>query len=165
MNKLICLLLVVGLILSLCGCSYDGIQEPVSFYYRNIENDYSSEHVVIAPELREASGHRHDPEYLLNLYLHGPSDPFLMSPFPEGTKLIKCKIQDNVLSVQLSNQISKMNDLDLTLACACIAKTCFSIADVSKVQITAGDPNHIDYVDIMISPDDILEIDNSAPIS
>ena len=166
MNKVICILLIVCFVLPFCGCNYDdGIQEPVYFYYRNIEFDYSSDNIVIAPEIREAAGHIHDPEYLLSLYLIGPSDPFLQSPFPKGTKLINSHIQDRILTVQLSSQVAHMNDLDFTLACACFAKTCFSITDIDQVKITAGNPSRAEYVEITMTPDDILEIDDSAPVS
>ena len=84
MKRLICLLLVsMFILLSACHYSESGdILEPVAFYYPRTSEQfvYGAPDGVLAAEMREASGHVNDLEYLIAMYLRGPQDEGLRSP-------------------------------------------------------------------------------------
>ena len=138
MKRLVCLLLLFSLLLS--GCSYLGerIKEPVNFYY--IRKDYQEEmDSVIAPEVREASGHRNDLAYLLALYSMGPSDKNLAAPFPKSTTILPVEHSEAGLVLSLLDEIPTMTEAEYTLASACVAMTCMEMLDVEQVTVVCGE--------------------------
>ena len=160
MKKLLYLLLIVLIMFHAWGCTYhSSASEPVPFYYQRVQYQFGSPDGVIASEHREAVGHTGDIQYLLTLYLRGPLDPALKSPFPTGTALLDWKQEDRTLSITLTNAVTGLDDLALTLACACLAKTCFEIASVDTVQIYSGSPTEKNHVDILLTPESLLELD------
>ena len=140
MKKLTVFLLI--LLLLLCGCSVSShnIKEPVDFFYpKTCERpedykDYFSDG-AIGCETREASGHRDDLYYLLSMYFQGPLDAQLLSPFTTDCTLVKVSQTGEELTVVLNANAAKTSDLDLTLAIACLAKTCMTLTDVNTVHI------------------------------
>lgn len=167
MKRALSLTLVLIVILNLCGCffSRNGIKEPVTFYYARASSEfvYGAEDGVIASETREASGHKNDLRYLLRLYLQGPSDQNLQSPFPAGTGLLLAEAQDGTLTVTLSSAFTKLKDLDLSIACACLAQTCFGLTDTEEVVILAEAAEGSDTIHVTISKDSFLLEDNILP--
>ena len=158
MKRFLIILLLVGLMLSCWACTE---QESVTFYYVREQSAYLSgtSNGVIVGEYREAAGHVHDLRYLLILYLHGPVGENLASPFPSGTSLVSLTETEDALTIQLSSIASAMKGTDLTLACACIAQTCFSITDVQSVTVIAsgfGD------VSMTMTRDSLLLLDDAA---
>lgn len=140
MKRIICLLLVVLVLLSGCSFALDNIKEPVDFYYLRTcskPDDYKTYFTegAIIPETREASGHTQDLYYLLSMYLRGPLDSQLRSPFPSGCSVLDIRQDGQKLSVSLSSIAAILEDFDLTLANACLAKTCMALADVDSVYI------------------------------
>ena len=140
MKRIFCLILTLLLVCSICGCHYSDsgdILEPVEFYYpRNSTNFiYGSSDGVIAAEIREGSGHTEDLKYLLSMYLRGPLDAGLRSPFPENCKLLTAYAEGDTVYVRLNSVFSNLENMELTLACASLVKTCLSIVDVTYVRI------------------------------
>lgn len=135
MKKLISLLLCMLLLLSLWGCARK--DKPVDFYYLRNSNDfiYGSANGIVTQESRDASSHTADLKYLLTLYIQGPVTENLVSPFPMGCKLCSVSQVDNVVSVVLDPTFKELGGMDLTLACVCMAKTCFSITAADTVHI------------------------------
>ena len=141
MKRLIPLLLAF---LLLTGCAFSGnkLKDPVTFYYlRNATDSTAYDDFfakgVISSEEREASGHGDDLEYLLTVYFRGPLDQGLISPFPLGCRILEMQKAENELTLLLNPILSEKSDLDVTLACACLAKTCLDLADVDTVRIEA----------------------------
>ena len=142
MKKIICLLLAVFILLSGCSFANGNIKEPVEFYYprscsRPDEYKTFFSEGAIASEIREASGRRNDLYYLLSMYLRGPLDPNLHSPFPPGSAVVKVQQNDRELSVYLNAVAANLEAMDLTVACSCLAQTCMALADVDAVYIEA----------------------------
>ena len=139
MKRVIALLLVVML---LAGCSGPGtrMKEPVTFYYlrthadSNVYDDFFSEG-IIGSEIREASDHRENLRYLLTVYFRGPLAPELTSPFPMGCRILEIQQEDGKLTILLNPILAENSELDITIACACLAKTCMELTDVDTVQI------------------------------
>lgn len=164
MRKLLCALMCICLLLSLCACT--GGDNSVTFYYtRPIDRYvYGTEDGVIAPESREVSGHEEDLNYILTLYLEGPLDQELISPFPEGTSLEGVTYSDATLYVTLNKNFASLEDLDHTIAAACMASTCFELTAAEYVVIKCGSEEYGNQ-SIKLSRDSLLLIDDSEETS
>lgn len=165
MKRTICLILAALLISSLFGCHYSesgDILEPVAFFYPRKSTGfvYGSNDGVITSEMREASGHTGDLDYLLSMYLRGPQDSGLRTPFPTGCKLIDVRTSNDALTVVLSAEFTTLENTERTLACAGLAKTCFALAEVQYVHIEAETEERI--VSMTLDESSLLLADYSA---
>lgn len=138
MKKWISLLLTAALLLCLFGCGNDQIQDPGSFYYRRTEAQFSGSDGIIAPEVREMKSLRGDIDAILRSYLSGPQSPGLESPFPRDTEILSWKSIGTSLHLNFSDTFAQLSGVDLTLACACIAKTCLELTDATIIRIRAN---------------------------
>lgn len=159
MKRFLIFLLLAGLALSCWACS-----EPpsVTFYYVRDESAYlfGTENAVIVGEIRESASNIQNLQDLLILYFHGPLNENFRSPFPRGTSLVDIQQQGSQLTIRLSSIASAMKGTDLTLACACLAKTCFDVTNVEAVTILATGFGNIS---VTLSRDSLLLIDDAVP--
>ena len=132
MKKFICLLLVITISFLLIACHSKSSKDTQLFYYLRKEIDFESETPVIGSELRRSGT---DLNAILQLYLKGPESAELSSPIPADTTLISTEIQDDTLSICLSDSFAQITGLDLTLACVALSKTAMEITDVQIVRI------------------------------
>lgn len=157
MKKIICLLLAV--LLCITGCDFKQEDPPgVLFYYlRDPDNFvYGAADGVVTSEERDPAGYRNNLKYLISLYLQGPVDENLQSPFPAGCKLVVIGQANDELTILLNSNFCTLKDMDLTLACVCLAKTCFSLTDVQRVRIMAESFSGQVSVDQTIHIDSLL---------
>lgn len=165
MRKIIAFIIAITLVLCSAGCNTgSGLNDPVTFYYTR-PNDgflYGAADGVIAAEEREASGHTGELQYLLTLYLSGPLDDSLTSPFPNGTQLTALTQTADTLYIELSGEFSQLSGVRLTTACACISKTCFALRDVSQVTIQSPAFGDHPAVEITLTRDSLFLLDDSA---
>ncbi len=138
MKRLLCLFLLFCLFLSGCSSFGERIKEPVTFYYirQNYQHDMGE---VVAPEIREASGHRYDLPYLLALYSMGPTDNDLVSLFPSNTMILPVEHSENGLVLSLLNVQQDMSDAEYTMASTCLAMTCMELIEVTQVTVEWND--------------------------
>lgn len=162
MKQFLSLCLTFVLLLSFWGCAAGGTAESVEFYYQRTRYVYGSSDGVIAPETREISERSDTLTYMLSLYLRGPLSEGLKAPFPTSTKLLSVTLDGSTLCVTLDTTFTALKDMELTIACACIARTCFSLADVTQVQIRSIAPDSDKSVNMVISMDSLLLKDNSG---
>ena len=146
MKRIVCLMLIA--IMLLPGCAFGGEQtkEPVTFYYLRQYNTQDNVDTfffdgAMGSEIWEAAGHRDDLRYLLALYMQGPSSPQLQRPFPVGSKILDISTEERELRIVMNPVSSRFNELDVTVSCACIAKTCMGLVDVDSVTVMAYGPN------------------------
>ncbi len=164
MKKWIAPVLVVLILVALAGCG-SSLKEPVSFYYlRTAETiQYGAEDGMIASEEREASGHIEDLQYLLSLYLAGPLDLGLESPFPAGIKMDHLVIHRDSLVIVLSEDFSGLSGMDLTAACACLTATCFSLTDADEITIISPECGENDGVNLTFDRQSFALVDTYLP--
>ena len=170
MKRMMHLIALLLLIAGLCACHYNDsgdILEPVEFFYprKSTNYVYGSADGVITSESREASGHVNDLNYLLTMYLRGPQDENLQNPFPAGCKLEEVYAEESTLYIRFSKEFTNLENTELTLACAALAKTCFSIIGYESITIDAEadgklvhmelNPDSMQFLDqrILLSPD------------
>ena len=158
MKRLISFLLLLAMALSLCACAED---TAVTYYYvrDELEYQYGTSTGVMVGERRSAAGHVDDLRYLLIIYFHGPVTDYLESPFPSGTTLEELVQDGDHLHIRLSGIVAMMDDADRTLACACLARTCFDLTEVQSVTISA---QFTQTVSVTIHRDSLLLVDDSA---
>ena len=139
MKRAIALLLLM-LMLSGCAISGSKIKDPVTFHYLHVQSDEQAYDAyfadgIMGTETREAAGRQNDLNYLLTVYFRGPLDPELVSPFPMGCRILELQQKDGLLTLQLNPILAEMSDMEITVACACLAKTCMNLTDADTVQI------------------------------
>lgn len=162
MKRLISMLLALAVLLLPAGCGWDAGDNTVPFYYlrRDSEFVYGAEDGVIAPENREVSDRSAGLSYLLRLYLEGPLDSTLRSPFPAGTKLLRAESVEGTVTLELSKEFTALEDMDLTLAYACLATTVFQLTGAEQVHITAVSQQGVSK-SITLFPDSLTLLDGS----
>lgn len=140
MKRLLCLLLGMLLLGSLPACHFSeggDILEPVEFCYVRSSDQflYGTESGVFGTEVREASGHRDDLNYLLSMYMRGPQSAQLLSPFPAGCRLRDIRYNGSTVCLVLTGELLTLENKDLTIACAALAQTCLGLSDATAVRI------------------------------
>lgn len=165
MKRVICLTLALLLLGSLFGCHYSesgDILEPVEFFYpcKSDHFIYGSESGVLATEVREGSGHIGDLNYLLSMYLRGPQEANLRSPFPAGCRLEEVRSGGNTLCIVLSGEFTTLENMELTIACASLAKTGMVLSGMQRVRIDAASDKKT--FSITLNEDSLLLADYSA---
>ena len=143
MKRFIPILMILALLLSGCSSGQDESKDSVMFYYLQSRSEAETYDAffsqgAIGAEKRDISGHRQDLNYLIALYLHGPMNDLLESPFPSDCRLNGIKTDADRLIISLDTELSGMSEIDITVAFACLAKTCMELTDAETVQIEAA---------------------------
>ena len=141
MRRTLSLLLCLALLFTLSACRFsaDGNGDTVTFFYRRVKFAYGEADSVISPETRDISGHAGDLSYLAALYLMGPMNEELVSPFPKSTRLISVLQTGDTIEIELSDIRDDLSDSEFTLACACLTMTCLEASDAEAVTIISGE--------------------------
>lgn len=140
MKRLTCLLLALLMLSSLAGCTQPP-ETVCDFYYLRASDTIShgSEDALIAPVTRELSGQNAELNYLLQLYLDGPVEEGYRSPIPRNTYLLSSLWDGDTLVIVLSREFSTLDNMQLTLAGACLAATCYDLVGAEKIQVRSGE--------------------------
>ena len=166
MKKMLCVIISFALSYTLISCdsSKESIQEPVDFYYCQLEMDYGIESQAISKEVRDAKDRRQDYSHLLSLYFKGPESYSLYNPFPRNLSLLSFSLQDGTAAVHLSASFATLTGLDLSLACACLTMTVCEMTGAQQVTVSAADSLLDGNPQITLSPEDVLLLDDSSVI-
>lgn len=130
--------MILCLFPGLLGCRFHK-SDSMDFYYVRSHYQYGEPEGVICSESRDVTGHAQDLPYLMALYLSGPLDEGLVSPFPRGTRLVNLYIQDNDLFVELTPPGSSTPSADFTLSSSCLALTFLYFSNLDQVTVTSGE--------------------------
>lgn len=139
MKKCIAVLLIVMCLFHLAGCQKEA-PAPIgpAFYYCAADIGYSMDSTAIRAEHRENAA-QDTLQQMLVKYLAGPESADLRSPFPVGMKLIEVSLEGNTVYITVSDALSSLSGLELTLACSCISLTCLDFTGAELVVISAQD--------------------------
>ena len=169
MKRVLCYILLASMLLSGCSLGREQMHEPVTFYYLRSysaaeNNDPFFFEGAIGSEVREAAGHRNDLPYLLALYLQGPNDSQLKRPFPVGSKILETTLEDGTLLIVMNSVSSRFREMDVTVSCACIAKTCLGLTDADTVTVESYGPDgHVLFSRTFTHDNLILEDSRALP--
>ncbi len=140
MKRFVCLFLVLIFLFTLCSCGISGnIKDEGTFYYRRSDFLYGKDSSVMAAETKDITGHADDLSYLVALYLLGPTEKALVSPFPRNAKLLSAQMDGQSIMIELSDMGRLMTDAEFSLACACLTLTCLDLTDGTQVTVTSAD--------------------------
>ena len=162
-----CMILLMLLSLLLCGCQFGGrkADAPVTFYYPWADLEammkQNPQCTVVGSEEHDISGNRDSLPYVLSLYFLGPQDTALTSPFPGNTSLLSIKNEDNQLTLNLSPSFAQLKGIDMTIACTCLAKTCFDLTGADSVLIQSATADPQTEVNITITRENLLLSDTT----
>lgn len=137
MKRFLAFTLISLLCITVLGCS-NSISEKTNFYYCTAEYQYGSHASVIVSEARDISGHEGELPYLISLYLAGPSDKNLESPFPSNIKLLSVRTEDSHVIIELSYLGQQLSDAEYILACACLTLSTIEFTDAQQVTVISG---------------------------
>lgn len=161
MKRILCFLLTLTLLTCLAACGADGPEDPGNFYYLRTEAQYEGTDGIIAPEERELNGLRGDIGPLLEAYLQGPTDKDLESPFPRDTVLLDWQMIRGNLHLNLNDTFAQLSGIDLSLACACLARTCLELTDATTIRIRANGAMLNGSTYVILSNDNLFLADDS----
>lgn len=128
---------VLLLLLSLLLCACASKEERV-FYYCPADYLTDTPQVIPQGESRTVAGYEHNIPFLVSLYLTGPLDSDLVSPFPAGTRLLSAKLEEGHLTIQLQEMPRSISDGEFSLACACLSMTCLELTEAESVTVSCG---------------------------
>ena len=89
MRRFAALFLSLVIILGFAGCSTKGDTRinPITFYYKNTDLRYNSEAKVLYGRDVDLENDQIPISEVVSLYLEGPDETFLESPFPPNARL------------------------------------------------------------------------------
>lgn len=160
MKRCIALLVCLTLCFAACSNPQQEYKSPVNFYYRSRNIEFDDPQGVITCEQRESYGHTEDYEYLIEVYLRGPTTEPCISPFPAGTTLEQLDyVKDKVLII-LSSHFALLSGADLTVACVCLGKTLSEMTGMKAVQISVKD-ELLDGKEFIVIKDDTYLLEDT----
>lgn len=139
MKRIVFLLLLLSLTLSCLGCQGEK-DSQYAFYYLRTDSTiaYGQEDALITAHFQDL-GPDMDLDTILQLYLDGPVEENLRSPFPRGTYLLSVTTQNDTLTLILSREFSALDGIQLTVASACLTATCRDLTGFEKIQVRSGE--------------------------
>lgn len=152
MKQKICILLAC-ILFAFCGCNTHtrGISSgSVKFFYLQNKIAYNSAGSVVSHETKQPS--KLTPEELISQYLQGPTKKNLVSPFPAELKLISIAQEDTIVKILLSDELTSLSGLELTLACSCLTKTLQGILPAESYEISSTGGKLNGKSSILITP-------------
>lgn len=139
MKKILVAFTIISILLTAVGCgtNNDKGSDEILFYYCRQEIGFHTSDSVITAETRSAREIGTDADGIIREFLSGPKTAGLSMPFPNNVTLIQTNTTADTLHITLSKECADMTELDLTLSCACLAKTLFPCINADKIAITA----------------------------
>ena len=162
MKRYIAFLLTLLTVFGLIGCTDSSSEDfiyPVSFYYCANLDTTDNFNDIYVQEIHEGSPYINDRTGLLTQYLNGPYSENSENPFPAGLTLISIEQIGSTVHITLSEHISRLDGLDLTLACACLSMTLFDLCSCDCVEIRANGSLLAGSESVTITKDDLVLTD------
>ena len=140
MKRIICMLLSTVFFLSVLGCQNDTKDTDLQFYYPKNDLGYNAQEnrffgSAVEAELRSDISYQSGGQ-ILEEYFKGPHDQALVNPFPAGLTLVNLDIRGVILHLTVSDHLSQLQDIPLTIACACLSKTAMLVTGATIVYIS-----------------------------
>lgn len=159
MRKLLIIITLLCLVLCL-GCSEKPEpKDPVHLYYSKAEISFE-ELGVVSFEVRESS--ELTAEEIIRLYLAGPTEQGLISPFPDDTSLISIHVEDQSVTVTLSDTYASLSGYPLAIANCCLYKTVSSLTGLKTVIICCETKALGNDVRMQLTEQDFVLVDQST---
>lgn len=146
MKRLWLLLLAGLLLLSACTATPQSeiMVQPVRFYYRTAQTDFTVEDGIFRAELRDLGSKTYTDLELFRLYFEGPRSEDLILPISPDTELDSVsRTKGGTISFRLKRSRESSAEFDEALSCACLAKTALELDGVHEVSFQITNPNGV----------------------
>ena len=130
------IILFICFCMILCGCNQNTGNNDFRFYFCQ-EPNYDSAQGLVMHEVRQVYYDRLAYSEIISVYLNGPKSRNLKNPFPSGTMLIDFSTEQQTAHVVLSDHLSTLTGIDLTMACTCLSLTVKDLTGCTEIQISA----------------------------
>ena len=152
-------ILLLGMLLSACtqAESLSPMIQPVTFYYRTAETDFSVPDGVIRAEIRDMKQASFTDEGLIRFYFENPplySD--LVSPISPDLSLGGVSRRGSTLELWLIRSAPSPAEFNDSLSYACLVKTGLALEGISKVRIIVRRPSGAKLEDKEYTENDIV---------
>ena len=160
-------LLLAAVLLLGAGChgetEQNRYENPVQRYYLYQDETTGEYAGALGAMGSEAAEFEEDVAAYIQDYLEGPQSPELRTPFPAGTSLEKCTLEDGTLTLELSDAFFTLSGIDRTLATACIVYSMVELPQVEEVVLAAPEGTGSDsLLATPLTPKSFLLFDDSA---
>ncbi len=154
-GRVLALALAAALVCAACGGRGEQAQGPEGDRLYFLQVDQGLEGATVVFEERPDAQDQTTAAGLARLLLSGPEGEGLTSPFPRGTTLRSCRMEDGVALVDLSEAYGGLSGVDLSLADGCMVLTLCQLEEVEAVYLTVeGRPRP--FRDQVLTPADFL---------
>lgn len=163
MKKIVCILLVLCSFACILGCTPEPPPEDsVTVYYKRDQAVYGAADGVIASTYMNAADHEDDYAYLLVKYFRtAPGEGFAIT-FPDNLSVVSIQLEGLTAKVILSDEITALTGMDLTIALVCLTQTLIGLTDCQEVIISASTQQLDGQNFITLNRDSYLLIDESG---
>ena len=164
MRKVLCIFLCLCCFAGILGCSTNTSkpEASVAVYYKREAAVYGTADGVIGEYCLDATGHENEHIYLFNQYLMATPGEGLVSPFPQGIKLVGFKLEGLTAKVVLSDRLANLSGMDLTIALICMTQSIMSITGCHEVIISCANKQLDGQNFITLNRDSYLLLDDSG---
>ncbi len=141
MRRVLCILLCIAMVFGLSACRQQPSERinPITFYYRNAQMQYGSDASALYGLDVDLENLEIPISEIVSLYLEGPDEPFLESPFPPGIHLVSYDWHDNLLTLVLSDSFNSLIGLDRSYAMACLTLTLTQVNGIDGILVHTED--------------------------
>lgn len=160
MRKILVVLLAL-LMLTGCAAPMQTPAVPMEFYYTRREAAYHTAEGTMARELRDLGREDMGVDEIVQLYLQGPIDPSLVSPFPTDAVCEEVILDGGILTLRMNESYAALKGVQKTAALACLTMTFSQLPSVREVSVEMNREG-VDTAPIRLSKDDFLLRDLSA---
>ena len=158
MRRMILITLTLTILFAFVACAKEEetIQKPVNMYFLNKDVDYGVEDGLVRAEIQEGVHLNGDIQSLLVQYLKGPVGTQLVRAVPAGIAVDDVSVNGKTVTVTMSHDFSRINGVDLSIACVCLAMTILDFTDAEQVQLRASNASFVDSEAIIVNKNDVL---------
>jgi len=159
-------ILLAALLLTLASCDASRKRSPktaINLYYCPDPLVFHRDSTVVTAESRVFPGEGPSLEDLLSIYFSGPTRKDLESPFPNGLYAESVEWDGKRVHITLSSVFSQLQNIDLSVACACLGKTVMEYTGAEYVYINFINSATGNQHTVTVGPDSYLLTDNSYP--
>ena len=154
-------LALLAVFLLLCACTKaprsETMVQPVRFYYRTVETDFTAQDGILRAELRDLGSEPYTDRDLFQLYFDGPLSKDLISPIGADMKLGSVeRSEDDTLVFRLTRSKESPAAINQALTYACLAKTALELDNVQKVELHVTLPDGTEEVKVFTQEDLLL---------
>jgi germination protein M len=156
MKRVLAVFLALSLLLGGCGVTngQTGDEAQVQFYYAVRDTEQLTGTLAVRDESRNLRAYTLSE--LLESYFQGPTSEDLVSPFPEGTKVLSAMETEQGLQLTMSEAFFTLQGVDMSVATCCLTQTVCAFSGATQLSLV----DEMGQIQLDLSPEQFL-LENS----